>query len=191
LACSAVYYAMKALIAPDVPPNDGCYRPLHVHVPPGTVLSADPDRPVVGGNHETSQRVVDAIIKALAPVLPDRVIAGGPTTSGVLIFGARQPDGPWAILYQVAGGRDGAPFRITLNPGPRERVIRGKETVQLAANDLVVIETCGGGGYGPPAERPVDLMARDRAEDYRGWRSPTGSPSSPAPPRVWAATSVW
>ena len=256
IACSAVYYAMKALIAPDVPPNDGCYRPLHVHVPPGTVLSADPDRPVVGGNHETSQRVVDAIIKALAPVLPDRVIAGGPTTSGVLIFGARQPDGRWAILYEVhgggegataakdgasavrvhmsnvmntpieviegeypimveeqalrlgsggdgahrgglgfrrayrilapeltltsmldrrvvppyglAGGRDGAPFRITLNPGPRERVIRGKETVQLAANDMVVIETCGGGGYGPPGERPADRTARDRAEDYRG-----------------------
>ena len=34
IACSAVYYAMKALVAPDVPPNDGCYRPLHVHVPP-------------------------------------------------------------------------------------------------------------------------------------------------------------
>ena len=31
IACSAVYYAMKALVAPDVPPNDGCYRPLHGH----------------------------------------------------------------------------------------------------------------------------------------------------------------
>src|SRR2546427_5130014 len=45
---------------------------------------------------------------ALAPVLPDRVIAGGPTTSGVLIFGARQPDGRWAILYEVHGGGEGA-----------------------------------------------------------------------------------
>jgi len=41
-------------------------------VPRGSVLNCDPDRPVVGGNHETSQRVVDAIMKALAPVLPDR-----------------------------------------------------------------------------------------------------------------------
>jgi N-methylhydantoinase B len=256
IACSAVYYAMKALVAPEVPPNDGCYRPLHVLVPPGTVLSADPDRPVVGGNHETSQRVVDAIIKALAPVLPDRVSAGGPTTSGVLIFGARRPDGRWAIFYEVhgggegatagkdgasairvhmsnvmntpveviegeypilveeqalrpdsggdgahrgglgfrraylvvapemtltsmldrrvvppyglAGGRDAAPFRITLNPGPRERVVRGKETVRLTAGDLLVIETCGGGGYGPPAARPAEMRARDRAEGYVG-----------------------
>jgi len=252
IVCSAVYYAMKTLIAPEVPPNDGCYRPLHVVVPPGTILSADPARPVVGGNHETSQRVVDAVFKALAPVLPDRVSAGGPTTSGVLIFGTRQPDGRWAIFYEVhgggegataskdgasavrvhmsnvmntpvevvegdyplmieehglrpgsggdgahrgglgirrayrilapevtlttmldrrvvppyglAGGRDAAPYRITLNPGPGERAIRGKETVRLAAGDLVLIETCGGGGFGPPAERPEDLEASDRAE---------------------------
>jgi N-methylhydantoinase B len=67
--------------------------------------------------------------------------------------------------YGLAGGRDAAPFRITLNPGPRERVIRGKETIRLAANDLVVIETCGGGGYGPPGERSAELKARDRAEE--------------------------
>jgi N-methylhydantoinase B len=243
-------------VAPDVPPNEGCYRPLHVIVPQGSVLRADPDRPVVGGNHETSQRVVDAIVKALAPVLPDRVSAGGPTTSGLLIFGARYPDGRWAVLYEVHGGGEGAtagkdgasgvrvhmsnvmntpveviegeypvmveeqalrpgsggdgahrgglgfrrayrvmgpevtltsmverrlvppyglagggdalPFRLTLNPGrPTARVLRGKETLALREGDLVLIETCGGGGYGPPAERPADLRAQDRLEDDR------------------------
>ena len=256
IACSAVYYAMKALIAPEVPPNEGCYRPLHVIAPRGTVLNCDPDRPVVGGNHETSQRAVDAIMKALAPVLPGRVPAGGPTTAGLLIFGARQPDGRWAVFYEVhgggegatatkdgmsgvrvhmsnvmntpveviegeypvvveeqalrtgsggagahrgglgfrrayrvtgsadvtltsmierrvippyglAGGSAGAPYRITLNPGtPAEREIKGKETVKLADGDLVVIETCGGGGYGPPAERAGVLVAQDRREGY-------------------------
>jgi N-methylhydantoinase B len=255
IACSSVYYAMKALAAPDVPPNDGCYRPLRVIVPPGSVLRADPDRPVVGGNHETSQRVVDAIMKALAPVLPDRVAAGGPATAGLLIFGARNPDGRWAVLYEVhgggegatarkdgvsgvrvhmsnvmntpieviegeypvmveeqmlrpgsagagahrgglgfrrayrimgpevtltsmlerrlvppyglAGGEDALPFRITLNPGtPAARDIRGKETLPLREGDLVLIETCGGGGYGPPAERQAALRAQDRLEGY-------------------------
>jgi N-methylhydantoinase B len=253
IACSAVYYAMKALIAPEVPPNEGCYRPLHVVVPPGTVLRPDPDRPVVGGNHETSQRVVDAIFKALAPVLPDRIAAGGPTTSGVLIFGSRTEQG-WSILYEVhgggegatagkdgasavrvhmsnvmntpsevieteypfrieehalrpgsagdgthrgglglrrayrvlaprvtltsmldrrvippwgaAGGRDGAPFRITVNPGPGERVMGGKATVTLELGDLLLIETSGGGGYGPPAWRPAEARERDRREGY-------------------------
>ena len=254
IACSAVYYAMKALAAPEVPPNDGCYRPLHVVVPPGTVLSADPDRPVVGGNHETSQRVVDAIFKALAPVLPSRVVAGGPTTSGVMIFGSRGADGTWRIFYEthgggeggnvardglaavrvhmsnvmntpvevieseyplvveeqglrpgsggagrhrgglgvrrayrvagdevtlttmlerrivppwgVLGGRDAMPFRITLNPGAGERAIRGKETLRLRQGDVVLVETCGGGGYGPPEDRPRELVERDGAEGY-------------------------
>ena len=105
IACSSVYYAMKALVAPDVPPNEGCYRPLHVIVPQGSVLRADADRPVVGGNHETSQRVVDAIMKALAPVLPHRVSAGGPTTSGLLIFGARYADGRWQCYMFTAAAR--------------------------------------------------------------------------------------
>jgi N-methylhydantoinase B len=255
IACSAVYYAMKALIAPEVPPNDGCYRPLHVVVPPRSILDPDPDRPVVGGNHETSQRIVDAIFKALAPALPDRITAGGPTTSGVMIFGSRAPDGRWAIFYEVhgggegamaardgasairvhmsnvmntptevieaeypirveehalrvgsagdgrhrgglgfrrayrvlapsatlttmldrrvvppwgvAGGREGEPFRITINPGTAAaRDFGGKATALLGEGDLVLIETCGGGGYGPPAERPAEARERDRREGY-------------------------
>jgi N-methylhydantoinase B len=255
IACSAVYYAMKALAAPEVPPNDGCYRPLRVVVPPQTLLRADPDRPVVGGNHETSQRAVDAIFRALAPALPGRVTASGPTTSGVLIFGARTPDGRWTIFYEthgggegagvardgasalrvymsnvmntptevveaeyplrveehalrsgsagdgrqrgglgfrrayrvtapevtltsmldrrvvppwgVAGGRDGLPYRITLNPGTAAaRDVGGKASLRLTRGDLVVIETCGGGGYGPPDERTADARERDRREGY-------------------------
>jgi N-methylhydantoinase B len=53
IAASAVYYSLKALVAPDVPANDGCYRPIDVHVPAGTILNPPPDAPVVGGNHET------------------------------------------------------------------------------------------------------------------------------------------
>ena len=254
IARSAVYYAMKALVAPDVPPNDGCYRPLHVTVPAGSLLNPDWDRPVVGGNHETSQRVVDAIFKALCPLLPERVAAGGPTTSGLLLFGARRADGRWAILYEVhgggegatvhkdgaaavrvhmsnvmntpaevieheypitveehalrpgsggdgarrgglglrrayrvlgdevtlttmferrlippwgtLGGEDGQPFRVTLNPGPDARIVRGKETVTLRRGDLVLVETCGGGGYGPPGKRAPERRENDRREGY-------------------------
>jgi N-methylhydantoinase B len=110
VASSAVYYSLKSLVAPDVPGNDGCYRPITVTVPPGTILNPPPDAPVVGGNHETSQRVVDACYKALAPALPEHITAGGPTTSGVLIFGTRR-DGRWQILYEVHGGGEGAAAR--------------------------------------------------------------------------------
>ena len=43
---------------------------------------------------------------------------------------------------------------------------RGKETVRLSAGDLVVIETSGGGGFGPPAERPAAAREADRREGY-------------------------
>ena len=74
-----------------MPGNDGCYRPITVSAPPGTILNPPPDAPVVGGNHETSQRVVDACYKALAHAIPERITAGGPTTSGLLLFGTRPP----------------------------------------------------------------------------------------------------
>ena len=89
VAASAVYYSVKSLVGPDVPANDGAYRPIAVEVPPDTILNPPPGAPVVGGNHETSQRVVDACYKALAAALPERITAGGPTTSGLLLFGTR------------------------------------------------------------------------------------------------------
>jgi N-methylhydantoinase B len=104
---SAVYYSVKSLVAPDVPANDGCYRPITVDIPPGTILNPPSSAPVVGGNHETSQRVVDACYKAFAQAIPERITAGGPTTAGVLIFGARV-DGRWRIFYEVHGGGEGA-----------------------------------------------------------------------------------
>jgi N-methylhydantoinase B len=69
---------------------------------------------------------------------------------------------PWG----VAGGRDGLPFRITLNPGPGERQVGGKETVTVRQGDVLLIETCGGGGYGPPAGRDARAREDDRREGY-------------------------
>src|SRR5207247_57140 len=128
--------------------------PLRVIVPPRNLMNADADRPVVGGNHETSQRAVDAIFNALAPALPDRVTASGPTTSGVLIFGARTPDGRWTIFYETHGGGEGAGD------------VGGRGGLRLTGGARVLIETCGGGGFGPPAERPAEAREADRREGY-------------------------
>src|SRR5262249_1168253 len=108
ITCSSVYYAMKALAGPDVPPNEGCYRPFSVIVPRGTVLNCDPDRPAGGGNRGTWAGVVGGSVEALAAGLPDKVAAGGPTTAGLLVFGARGSDGRWTVLYEVHGGGEGA-----------------------------------------------------------------------------------
>ncbi len=108
IAAASVFYVMKTLVGPDIQPSGGCYRPLEIVTRPGSVLQPGPERPVVGGNHETSQRVADAIFRALEPAVPGMLTAGGPTTSGLLLFAGRRDDGAWTTFYETHGGGEGA-----------------------------------------------------------------------------------
>jgi N-methylhydantoinase B len=108
VAMAAVYYAIKAVAGPEIQPNGGCYRPLEVRTRPGSILEPGIDRPVVGGNHETSQRAVDAIMLALEKAVPERLTAGGSTTAGLLIFGGKRRDGVLGTFYETHGGGEGA-----------------------------------------------------------------------------------
>jgi len=108
VAMAAVYYAIKAVAGPEIQPNGGCYRALKVRTRPGSILDPGIDKPVVGGNHETSQRAVDAIMRAFAHAVPERLTAGGSTTAGLLIFGGRRRDGATGTFYETHGGGEGA-----------------------------------------------------------------------------------
>ncbi len=108
IAAASVFYVMKALFGPDIQPCAGCYRPFQIKTRPGSLLQPDYEKPVVGGNHETSQRIADALFKAFADIVPEHVTAGGPTTSGLLLFGGRRADGAWTTLYETHGGGEGA-----------------------------------------------------------------------------------
>ncbi len=108
-AGASVFYAMKAIAGPDIQPNAGCERPLKLITRPGSVMHPPWSRPVVGGNHETSQRMVDAIIRAMEKVVPERLTAGGSGTSGLLLFSGTDPrTGDWTTLYEVHAGGEGA-----------------------------------------------------------------------------------
>jgi N-methylhydantoinase B len=72
---SACAYAVKCLIDPDLPVNDGFYRLLTVDAPAGSVTNCRWPSPVVGG-WETQTRLVDVIFRALLPTLPERLPAG-------------------------------------------------------------------------------------------------------------------
>ena len=64
----------------------------------------------------------------------------------------------------AAGGKPGSTTRIRLNPGTeRERDLASKTTLEPAAGDLILIETLGGGGFGPPEERAIEAIATDLA----------------------------
>jgi N-methylhydantoinase B len=248
---SACAYALKCLVDPDLPVNDGFYRLLRVQAPAGSVVNCNWPSPVVGG-WETQTRLVDVVFRALLPALPDRLPAGtkammchagfggvdaetgeytcfletlgggyggragsdGPdavqahgqntenapveeTERGYpvrvdrlslvedsdgpgrfrgglglrkdysfdrpltfTVLADRTREGPWGVL----GGGAGAPARFVLLRDGVERELNPKSTIDLLAGDVVSYRTCGGGGYGPAAERDPALVARDVRE---------------------------
>ncbi len=106
---SAVYYVFKCLAGEDVPPNHGCYAPLGIVAPKGSVVNPRPPRAVAGGNVETSQRIVDCVLHALYPALPDRIPAASQGTMNNLTVGGLAPRrGRAYAYYETIGGGMGA-----------------------------------------------------------------------------------
>ena len=237
IARSALAYAARILSERDMQQNAGALRPLHITTRPGSVFEPGWNAPVAAGNHETSMRIVDAVFKAMEQVIPERLSAGGPATSGLLAFAEPRPGDTWRMLYEVHGGGEGArhdrpgspatrvhltntsntpvevieasyairieqqsirrgsggagrhvggdgvvrsyrvlapemwltscverslvppyglaggapglPFRVTLLREGAASVVPGKCNMVLRQGDLVTMESCGGGGFGP------------------------------------------
>ncbi|XP_071510031.1 5-oxoprolinase-like [Diadema antillarum] len=61
---SAIIYCLRCMVGHDIPLNQGCLKPIRAIIPKGTVLNPSPNAAVIGGNVETSQRIVDVILKA-------------------------------------------------------------------------------------------------------------------------------
>ena len=89
LVCqTSVIYVLKSISKEEVFHSDGCFRPLEVITRRGSIIDPLPGYPLAAGNHETSQRIVDAVIRALSAAIPERICAGGSGTAGLLIFSA-------------------------------------------------------------------------------------------------------
>jgi N-methylhydantoinase B len=84
---SACFYVFRCLLRDDVPATAGLMRPIQLIAPAGTVVNALPPAAVAGGNVETSQRIVDVLLRALAPALPDRIPAASSGTMNNLTIG--------------------------------------------------------------------------------------------------------
>ncbi len=109
VTASAVYYSLRALTDPTIPPNAGCYRPIEILAPEGTIVNPRLPAPVVGGNLETSQRIVDVVLGAFAQICPERVPAASQGTMNNLAIGGTDPrTGRPYTLYETIGGGGGA-----------------------------------------------------------------------------------
>ena len=106
VTASSVINAFLSLTNPNLMPNHGFYRPLHVKVPEGTMLNPRFPAPVVLGNTNTSQRIIQLIFKAMAPLAPERVIGCSYGGSNDVHCGGFDPKtGERYVFYlSVAGG---------------------------------------------------------------------------------------
>lgn len=247
--------AFMYLIARGEPANEGTFRPLQLVLPEGTLVSARPTAPM-GHYGFPFPTIIDTLIKALEPAMPDEVTgAHFGTYSSVRIYG-RRPDGrpfdcydsahggwgacarhdgsgPYRTMahgdsriipmelqeslypfryeelalredsggagkwrggmgfrkryrvlapcslwvnfdrigcppWGVRGGRDGMPGRVRVfrREGGEPEVYYKADSVALEPGDGVCVEAGGGGGYGPPAERPAELVALDVKRGY-------------------------
>jgi N-methylhydantoinase B len=110
---SACFYVFRCLLADDVPATAGLMRPIRVVAPEGTIVNARPPAAVAGGNVETSQRIVDVLLRALAQAIPDRIPAAASGTMNNLTIGGIDPrtGKPFAYYETIAGGMGARPTK--------------------------------------------------------------------------------
>jgi N-methylhydantoinase B len=109
ITLSAVYYVFRCLLSLDVPNNSGCLVPIEVIAPRGTVVNAQHPAPVAGGNVETSQRIVDVLLGALAQAVPEKIPAASQgTMNNTLIGGWDEERKRPFTYYETVGGGTGA-----------------------------------------------------------------------------------
>jgi N-methylhydantoinase B len=104
---AAVAMAFAYLIDPDIPKNDGALRPLKVIAKQGTIVWADPGRPVTLCTSHPSNEIVEAIVKALSASCPERAMAGWGRRFRIAIQGENPRNGRnfiWHMFQARPGG---------------------------------------------------------------------------------------
>ena len=163
---SAVAFALRSAVVPDLEGVGGSMRPVTVIAPEGTIVAARPPVAVGAGNVEVSQRIADVCLGALAQVVPDRVAAASQGTMNNVLIGG---DG-WVYYETVAGGQGARPDRDGMNgvhtgmTNTRNTPIEALErSFPLRVRRLRLREGSGGRGRqqgGEGIERDLEVLER-------------------------------
>jgi N-methylhydantoinase B len=109
ITLSTCFYVLRCLLREDAPATAGILAPLTLTAPAASIVDAQPPAPVAGGNVETSQRIVDVLLRALAQAVPARVPAASAGTMSNLTIGGVDPrTGEPFTYYETAAGGMGA-----------------------------------------------------------------------------------
>jgi N-methylhydantoinase B len=171
ITLSATLYAFRCLLGDDAPTNSGCLRPIRVIAPEGTLVNARPPAPVAGGNVETSQRITDVLLGALAQAAPERVPAASQGTMNNLTIGGWDPERgqPFTYYETIAGGmgawpgKDGADAIHTHMTNTLNTPVEALEyAYPLRVQRYEIRRPSGGAGQwrgGDGVRRDVELLA--------------------------------
>ena len=152
---SAAYNGILHVTDESIPKNSGCFRPIRVVSPPGTLLNVDYPAPEVGGNTETHCKIAGAVIGALAPALPDRTMAAEGATHTNFVFGGTDADsGEQFVCYAIElsgwGGRsfaDGNDATDSINGNCRVVPVEVFETrFPFHTESYILVQDSGGAG---------------------------------------------
>src|SRR5207253_7716168 len=104
-------YVFRCLVEEEIPFTSGILRPIRVIAPAGTVVNANAPAAMAAGNVETSQRITDVLLGALAKAIPDRIPAASSGTMNNLSFGGWDCVRNRAFAYYetIAGGMGAGP----------------------------------------------------------------------------------
>ncbi len=104
VTAAASFYVFRCLLPDQVPSCDGVFRPIRLLTRKGTVLDAEYPAAVAAGNVETSSRVVDLVLGALAQALPEEIPAASQGTMNNIAMGSERDDTAWNYYETIAGG---------------------------------------------------------------------------------------
>lgn len=109
MTAAVVYYTLLALAGGDIAPNAGVYDGVEIIAPEGTIVNAVFPFPVVAANTETSNRMVDVVLGALAKAWPEQVPGGAYGSACVYTLGGFDARRQRAFVhYETVGGGMGA-----------------------------------------------------------------------------------
>lgn len=103
MTCSAVYYALLAALGSDIPANSGCYRPVSVNLPKGSIVNAQFPAPVAG-RMVVNHRIATCVFGALAQIMPERIPAAYYAISYVYAVSIVRPDAKRQVYFDIEVG---------------------------------------------------------------------------------------
>lgn len=134
-----VTFALKGALAPDIPNNEGSFRPIHVTAPEGCILNAKAPMPVTG-RHIVGHFTSECVLRALYHAVPDRVLAEGATSIWIIqVMGQKQDGQTFSYVTFTAGGMGARPDKDGLSATAFPSGIRGTPVEIIESSSPIII----------------------------------------------------